>query len=454
MANNDHTYPDVHCIIDEKNTVLGHSFILQERMPQLFEENPAIKKKKKKNPKKANNIEFIKSEQITVEALQRVMVYAYCGQVDYRTFNPSKAIEVIRAATVLKVERLNQMCQKYLQSSLNIENIYKLLKYADHMNVEKAKQICMEFALGNADFFTSASAESLGFKLYQEVTALMLRAHKGDKPGNATNEIQVTMDDTIVEDFKRIYAANATKDITFMIQGTEVKAHKAILLDHSTELNALVNQTDDQSHKISRTPGFISLDEKHSEVSAPAFEALLRLLYYSDEELDMVHACQLYMFSRDYNLVRLSLLIEKVISNGEIAVNNVIPVLGVAFNYLMNENPELQNKLKDQGMKFVVQHVDKVDFYPLGKMASVIATQILQQVQQVLTPSWKTLLECASQASASADVLVPSGPPPPADLPPPTLAEEGSTSEDPKAPKDNKKSKSTKKKDQTTKKKK
>jgi len=407
LANNEHSFPDVFFVIDEKSQVLGHSFILTERLPQLFEDGAALKKKKKKNNKTKKEIitlELNKGDQITLEAVQRVLVYAYCGQIDYRLFNPFKAVEVMRAASVFKIDRLNQMTQKYLQSSLTIDNIFKLLKFTDTMMVDTAKKICMEFALGNADFFTSASAESLGFKLYQEVTALMLKAHQGQKNPTAA-EIQVTADDTIVEDFKRIYASNSSKDVSFIIQGEDVKAHKAILIDQSTEFAALVNGTLDDGKDPKDTPkrvpgGPVYLDEKYANISPGAIEAMFRLFYYAEQEMEVLHACQLFVFARDFNLVRLSMVIEKIISSGEVTATTALALLDVAYNPLMAENP-LQKRLKDGGMKFVIQNVDKIDFLPLQNMSPLIGTQILQQLQQVLAPNWRSMVLSSPRSNGS-----------------------------------------------------
>jgi len=208
-------------------------------------------------------------------------------------------------------------------------------------------------------------------------------------------EIQVTADDTIVEDFKRVYTSQATKDVSFLIQGTEVKAHKAILIDQSTEFAALINNPDEGKEQKRTAGGQITL-EKYPNVSAQAFESMLRLMYYSNEDFEMHHACQMYLFAREYNLVKLSLLIEKIVSCGEVSAITVLPLLDVAYNPLMAENPELQTRLKDNGMNYVIQNVDKIDFAPLQNMPALIGTQILQQLQQVLASNWRNMVPPAS----------------------------------------------------------
>jgi len=55
-----------------------------------------------------------------------------------------------------------EMNEVYLQQNLSMKNIFSLLKFADSLSVQEAKDICFEFALTNSDFFTSSSAENLG----------------------------------------------------------------------------------------------------------------------------------------------------------------------------------------------------------------------------------------------------------------------------------------------------
>jgi len=181
----------------------------------------------------------------------------------------------------------------------------------------------------------------------------------------------------------------------FFIQGEEVKAHKAILIDQSVELTSLINQQED-GKDIKKAGGPIVLDEKYYNISPQAFEAMLRLMYYSEQDMDLLYSCQLFLFAHDFNLIKLSALIEKIISTREASVTNVLALLDVAYNPLMASNPDLQRKLKEAGIRFVIQNVDKIDFVPLQNMSPLIGTQILVQLQQVLAGNWRTMMQSAS----------------------------------------------------------
>jgi len=83
-----------------------------------------------------------------------------------------------------------------------------------------------------------------------------------------------------------------------------------------------------------------------------------------------------------------------------VTATTALALLDVAYNPLMADNP-LQRKLKDGGMKFVIQHVDKVDFLPLQYMSPLIGTQILQQLQQVLAPNWRSMVLSSPRSNNS-----------------------------------------------------
>lgn len=137
------------------------------RLPALLEEGPSASSKKSKKAKGSQKekkvvIKLNKSDQITHSALEQVLIWVYSGVIDEKEFTPFKAIEVMRACSVYKITRLMQMNEKFLQDALTMKNIFSLLKFADQLNVQEAKDICIEFALLNGDFFTSNNAENLG----------------------------------------------------------------------------------------------------------------------------------------------------------------------------------------------------------------------------------------------------------------------------------------------------
>lgn len=99
-------------------------------------------------------------------------------------------------------------------------------------------------------------ADSEGFKLYQEVTSLLLKFHQS--PDKKTLTIKnVTEPDTIVTDFANLFnAADTTGDLVFVIQGEEVKAHRPLLSNLSPKLSQLIGTPE-------TVTGPIKLDTKY-----------------------------------------------------------------------------------------------------------------------------------------------------------------------------------------------
>jgi hypothetical protein len=322
--------------------------------------------------------------------------------IDYTDYNPFKSIEVMRACSAYKLLRLMQMNEVYLQSSLSMKNIFALLKFADSYNVQEAKDICFDFALSNSDFFTSSSAENLGFKLYQEVTALLLKAHQGGA-GKKPTPKEVTAEDTIVADFKNLYgSADVTGDVSFLIHNEEVKSHRAILSHQSADLNALVVPPDEGKEPTRKA---ITLDTKYGRISPGAFHAMLKYFYYSDSAVSMLHATELVSFAKDFHLDKLYRVLEKVIGGQEIAVDTVLNVLDVAYNPLMEENPALQKNLKEEGLTFCVNNIDKISFEQLQNMPPVIATHVIQALQHRIGKHWRLIIEASGTANVKVEDL-------------------------------------------------
>jgi len=253
--------------------------------------------------------------------------------------------------------------------------------------VEKGKQICIEYAVNHDSHFTSAEAEVLGHKLYSEVTAAILKSKRQDK-----TEVQVAYEDPIVNDFKSIYESD-TKDVIFHLQGQEVRVHKSFLLIQSAEFTEFINE---ESRK---NPLVFNLDQKYGNISSGAFDSMFRFFYYGFKQFDILHACQLFLFSREMHLDKLSIAIELALSKKDFNHLSILPILDVAFNPLLNSNPELQKTLQDNGLKFAVQNVEKIDFGVLMYMTPLVGMHILISIQHVLGTNFPNFHESASTIS-------------------------------------------------------
>jgi len=344
-----------------------------------------LKRKKKKKVTEGYFIEFAKSENLHVHALTRILDFCYSGQVDYGTFTPFKALEVLKISGIYKMEGLHQFCIKYVQSSINEDNIFKLLFSCDKEGVEDGKKICIDYAVNHEDLFTSAEAEVLGFKLYQEVTTAILKAKKEEK-----HVVKLAFEDPIVENFKTIYESD-NKDTTFFLHDQEIKVHKAILMNQSSaELVELVTENEKKNNQ------YYTLDAKYNNITPEALDSMFRFFYYHETKMDILHACQLFLFCKEMKLGKLSHTIEIVLNQKEFNLNSILPILDVAFSPLMNTNPELQKQLQHNGLRFAVENINKIEFIELQKMNPLIGMNILQLLQKGLSESWDIISQIST----------------------------------------------------------
>jgi len=398
LVNNSKTNTDVQFILDEKTSIYAHSFIILVRAPSLLD-NSTIAKVKKSKKKKSDGyaIEFNKSEHIQSHALIRVLDFCYSGQIDTKELNPLKAVEVMKIAGIYKLEGLHQYCVKFVQNSISPDNIFKLLKHCDSNGVEKGKQICIDYAVDHDELFTSASAEHevLGFKLYQEVTTAILKAKKSEK-----HEVQLAHDDPIVPNFKAIYESDTSKDISFSFQSEEIKVHKAILLEQSPQLTELIFEESKKNSQI------LTLDPmRYGNITTDAFDSMFRFFYYNEQHMDIIHACQLFLFAREMKLEKLTLTIQNVLSHSDFSLHSILHILEVSFSPLMDINPELQRQLQDNGLRYALQNIDKIDFLPLRTMSPTIGMQLLILLQRILADSWSEIYNSSSPRITSDRTL-------------------------------------------------
>jgi len=213
----------------------------------------------------------------------------------------------------------------------------------------------------------------------------------------------MSAEDTIVRDFKHIYGSTeVTGDITFNIRGEEIRAHKAILADQSNEFALFIAHY--EANKDPKRANAVFFEEKYARISLKAFESMLKYFYYGETAIDMLSACELFPFTKDFKLTKLCGLLERIIGGQDITVTTCLPVLDVAYNPLMNENNSLQVKLKLEGLDYAVSNLETIDFKPLEFMSPQISSHILQRLQQTIGPKWGMLAGAAGWNSGSANI--------------------------------------------------
>jgi hypothetical protein len=372
---NERVYTDIVFVVETKQ-IKAHKSIIQARCPNLVKKSV----KKLTEGKGFKRIDLNEKDHITEDALTRVLVYLYSGQVDWSTISQIQVVHLINAAVVYELERLAQLCERYLQEHLTLDEAYTLLKESHDLNIERAKKIVFYYALDHyTQFIANARAKELGIDLFQELSIKNVDPESKQIIESLKVLREITEKDTIIEDFRKLYETSDNSDVTFLIENKHIKCHRAILADASSSFEPLW-----EGDKI-RKP--IPLDEKKFPTfSAEAFHAMLKFIYFSDEKIDPLPATELIIFAKEFNLPKLLRVCEDIIRRG-IAVNTVLAILHVS--YTMSDKPDLRKELKTNCLEFLVTHLDQVKLDPLAKMDARIAADILLAVQMEIGNRWK-----------------------------------------------------------------
>jgi hypothetical protein len=391
----------VYFILDDKDTrFCAHYAILQMRLPKLIEEKDEGKEKKKKKKKHiggAKAVIDLTQENIPPYALEQLLIFVYSGTVTER--DPEKLIDLTRIALLYNVPRLVQLCEQLFEKQLTISNIFSLLKKSSELNVAETKTLCIQFALEHPDEFFTTANEDLGFKLYQEVTSILLKYRNGEEKKPSKEPRKITVEDTIVRDFQRLYeSADVTGDVTFMIQNKEIWAHRGLLSAQSEDFQEIMQKKEIDAKGQEKN---IKMNDKYSRISSDSFQTMLKFLYYGEKNLSIVHATELLTFSKDLKLPALHTACESVISPKAIHPSEVLELLDIAFSRLMEDTPQIAETVKTNGIAVVLQNIDKIDFSHLGKLNPMIGQYLLQEIQKkVLGNEWKIKPSLTSREDA------------------------------------------------------
>lgn len=289
------------------------------------------------------------------------------------------------------LKRLAQMCEHHLQTNLNMQNIFELIRFADAEKVTTAKKICLEFAIANnKDFIIDSRVESLAIGLFQEIIISKERAFATENW--APEKFTVTEESTLRRDFKKIYDDMPLADAVFEVEGQKIKCHRAILSHVSAKLENVMETAKKEPFKLP--------EKEWKSFSSEAFGALLRFMYYYETDIKPLPATQLINFAKDFGVAHLADVCENKIRSG-IAKNTVLSIMEVAYHPLMDDKPELQKELRINCSRFFVENIKDIDLEPLKDMKAEVGTDLLLAMQKEIGKTW--IQELKPHASSSGE---------------------------------------------------
>ncbi|XP_071449144.1 leucine-zipper-like transcriptional regulator 1 [Hetaerina americana] len=265
----------------------------------------------------------VKLNDAVPEAFEMVLNYIYTDRID-----PTKKgedpvsnrfvllmMDVYRLAVQFHMRRLEQLCVQYLESKINRKNVLEALRNASQLKLLFIKEMILRFVVKESNYnhiVMSTEFESLDRHLMVEIIRQrqMLQVRPMMEPsfevaGDAmpTFHTKMTAVDekmknwwnctTLEQDMEAFLKSNGREfcDITLMLDGIPIPAHKAILAARCSYFEAMFRSFMPEDNIV-----HIQIGEMIP--SRQSFDSLLRYIYYAD--VNMPPEDSLYLFSAPY----------------------------------------------------------------------------------------------------------------------------------------------------------
>jgi hypothetical protein len=283
----DRTFNDLVFELKGNKKFPAHSCVIAARCDALLP--PKVKEALANRKKSRTHAIPLNDERVTPNAFNALLEYLYTGVVRYQSLNQRELIETFIAAELFKVERLKFLCKQHFTEQLKMETVFGMLRDTHEYKCDALKNVAKKFAFDNYTTVISDKdgVKILGVDLFQEiVSGYALREAKSPR----TDDVEPA--ETITHDYKQIYEKMMYPDAAASSSKNEKLAfHRALLAVHSDAFVQMFTKNDEPSGGWD----FRSL-------SADAFRAMQRYLYYGEAEIAPLHACELVAFAREHQL--------------------------------------------------------------------------------------------------------------------------------------------------------
>eukprot|EP00752_Nemacystus_decipiens_P017544 g15723.t1 len=162
-----------------------------------------------------------------------------------------------------------------------------------------------------------------------------------------------SMSSSFMSDIRSLLDNQDLSDVTFVVEGTPVYAHKALLAARCPHFRAMFTSGMRESHEQEVVIPHVRL---------PIFKILLEYIYADSVEVSLEDAVELFIAADLYTLDRLKGLCELAVQKGITAENSAA---------ILHTSDDLRaSRLRDICMRFVVRHFDTVSKSEGFKMLS------------------------------------------------------------------------------------
>ncbi|XP_006811985.1 leucine-zipper-like transcriptional regulator 1 [Saccoglossus kowalevskii] len=204
-------------------------------------------------------------------------------------------IDVYRLSLQFHLCRLEQLCVQYLEASIGHKNVLVALQSAADLKLDFVKEFCLNFIVKESnynDIVMSKEFESLVQPLMVEI--IRRRQLPPTKPPPEPHIDAVKTTNSLEQDMEVFLKGSGDRefcDITLVLDGVPVPAHKAVLAARCSYFEAMFRSFMPENDQVNITIG-------EMVPSRQAFDSLLRYIYYGD--VTMPPEDSLYLFSAPY----------------------------------------------------------------------------------------------------------------------------------------------------------
>lgn len=358
----------------------AHRAILQLRCPNLLQEGKFISKieKTKKDNHFMTTINETNLPYMSPSVLNQIMKFVYSGTMDLAKFTLETletVLDIGACSSALGMDEIVWLVEHKVREILNDESVHKILRKAADRKLEGVRNFTTQYAFAHWQAFVGSTtgAKDLGMELFQEVSAKREGGDKPDYPEGPQPE------NTIMADYKKLYEDMTFPDLTIEVGGEKLPCHRAVLAMYSDALAARFRaQLKPGQHA---TIKMIDDGNKADVKSASAVISLLRFVYYGENKMDPIDACDMiHKVNSVYKLATFQLLCEHTVVNN-INSRSVIPIVGITYIKGFDSKQHVQ-ALRKQALDFVIQNFATTDLGALASMPPEIRTDLLITLQE------------------------------------------------------------------------
>ncbi|XP_064461375.1 leucine-zipper-like transcriptional regulator 1 [Ornithodoros turicata] len=335
------------------------------------------------------------------EAFELVLTYIYTDRIDptKKSRDPMSdrivllMMDVYRLAVQFHMRRLEHLCVQYLEAAINHRNVLVALQNASDLRLDFIKEFCLKFIVKESTY--NQIVMSKEFETIAQPLMVEIIRRRQMPPVRCLQEPLCDYTGTTLEQDMDTFLKDTGKefcDITLMLDGQPIPAHKSVLAARCSYFEAMFRSFMPDHNTVN-----IAIGEMIP--SLQSFNTLLQYIYYG--EVSMPPEDSLYLFSAPYfygfTNNRLQAFCKENLEMN-VTFENVIQILEAADKIQATD-------MKKHALSLIVHHFPKVARLPrLRCLSKDLLLDIVGAVADHLSES--KLCQDVSSASLCSDAAI------------------------------------------------